>query len=80
MNTPTLVASICAVFCDSNAWGKTWEPVKGAEELSALFSGTVLTTELTNGNIAVARYNEDGTGELKAWNDTFKREWESRSR
>jgi len=53
----------------------TWQPVKGTDKLTALFSDTLLTSELGGGNTAVATYNVDGTGELKAWNDTFEREW-----
>jgi len=52
-----------------------WQPVKGADKLTDLFSNTVLTSELGGGSMAVARYDADGTGELKAWNDTFEREW-----
>ncbi|MCK5326773.1 MAG: hypothetical protein KAJ57_12215, partial [Woeseiaceae bacterium] len=54
---------------------ETWEPVKGADKLTALFSDTVQTAELGGGSMAVANYNADGTGELKAWNDIFERQW-----
>ena len=57
------------------AYSETWKPVTGADKLTALFSDTVQTAELGGGNIAVAKYNADGTGELKAWGDTFQREW-----
>jgi hypothetical protein len=57
------------------AQAQTWEPVTGADELTALFSDTVQTAELGGGSQAVANYNADGTGELKAWGDTFAREW-----
>ena len=57
------------------AHAQTWEPVTGADKLKALFSDTVQTAELGGGSQAVANYNADGTGELKAWGDTFAREW-----
>jgi len=53
---------------------QTWEPVTG-EELRAVFSDKVQTAELGGGSQAVARYNADGTGEVKAWGDTFSRKW-----
>jgi hypothetical protein len=65
---------ILAVFSLS-ALAQTWEPVKGVDEITALFSDTVMTAMLGGGNNAVATYNADGTGELKAWDDSFEREW-----
>jgi hypothetical protein len=54
---------------------ETWEPVTGADKLKALFSDTVQAADLGGGSQAVANYNANGTGELKAWGDTFAREW-----
>jgi hypothetical protein len=58
------------------AHAQTWQPVTGADKLEALFSDTVQTATLKDGVTAVATYNSDGTGELKAWGDTFPRSWE----
>jgi hypothetical protein len=55
---------------------QTWEPVSGADELKALFSDTVMRATLKNSVEATAIYNSDGTGELKAWGDTFPRAWQ----
>jgi hypothetical protein len=55
---------------------QTWEPVAGADNLSALFSDTVMTTTLKDGVVAKATYNSDGTGELMAWGDSFARSWQ----
>ena len=41
-----------------------------------MFSDTVMTTTLKDGVTAVATYNSDGTGELKAWGATFPRRWQ----
>jgi len=64
------------VLAMSNVAAQTWEPVTGADNLSALFSNTVMTATLKDGVVATATYNSDGTGELKAWGDTFARSWE----
>ena len=58
------------------AHAQTWQPVTGPDKLEALFSDTVQTATLKDGVTAVATYNSDGTGELKAWGDTFPRSWE----
>jgi hypothetical protein len=54
---------------------QSWEPVTGADDLARLFSDTVQTATLKEGVTATATYNSDGTGELKAWGDTFPRNW-----
>jgi hypothetical protein len=60
----------------SIALAQTWEPVTGVDKLSALFKDTVMTATLKDGVTATATYNSDGTGELKAWGDTFPRSWQ----
>ena len=55
-----------------------WTPIKSADELRALFTDTTLRRELTDGVYAEAEYRADGTGELRAWGDTFERTWEIR--
>jgi len=75
MKIRMLFAVAASVLCMSNSLAETWEPVTGVDELAALFSDTVQTAELGSGNVATAKYNADGTGELKAWGDTFAREW-----
>jgi hypothetical protein len=52
-----------------------WQPVTGANELTRIFSDTVMKATLAGDNQAVATYNADGTGSLSAWGDTFPREW-----
>ena len=63
----------------SFALAQTWEPVTGVDNLSALFSDTVMTGTLKDSVTATATYNSDGTGELKAWGDTFPRSWQVKS-
>ncbi len=71
----SLLATLILIVLPLGAQAQTWESVNGADKLTALFSDTVQTAELGGGSMAVANYNADGTGELKAWNDTFDREW-----
>jgi len=69
------VSSLLLLFA-TNTWSQTWEPVTGADKLSALFSDTVMTATLKDNVTAIATYNSDGSGELKAWGDTFRRAWQ----
>jgi hypothetical protein len=67
--------TLCLLLFASNATAQSWKPVTGAENLTKLFSDTVQTATLKEGVTATATYNADGTGELKAWGDTFPRHW-----
>jgi len=64
------------VLAISIAGAEAWEPVTGADKLSALFSNTVMTAKLKKDVTAIATYNSNGSGELKAWGDTFPRFWQ----
>jgi hypothetical protein len=66
----------CLATVATSASAQDWQPVTGADELRALFSDTVMTGTLKDGVTATATYNSDGTGELKAWGDTFPRSWQ----
>lgn len=70
------ITIVALVFLALTRPGHTqdWEPVRGAD-LEALFSDTTQKTELAGGSEAVAQFNADGTGELRAWGDTFARRW-----
>jgi hypothetical protein len=57
-----IISSLLLLFATS-AWPQTWEPVTGADELSALFSDTVMTATLKDNVTAIATYNSDGSGE-----------------
>jgi hypothetical protein len=60
----------------SNAWAQDWQALTGAESIEALFSDTTMRATLRDKVEAVATYNSDGSGELKAWGDTFPRRWQ----
>jgi hypothetical protein len=71
-----LAAALTLILLGAGVAGaQTWEPVTDPEEIEKLFSDTVLTTELKDGVMATATYRSDGTGELRAWGDTFPRLW-----
>jgi hypothetical protein len=53
-----------------------WEPVEDPALLRELFSDSLVQATLKDGVKAEANYNADGTGELRAWGDTFARTWE----
>ena len=67
------------LFC-SNVHAQNWEAVDDSQTLKSLFSDAVIVTTLKDGVKAEARYNRDGTGELRAWGDTFPRTWEVRGK
>ena len=69
---------IFSSFLCATAAAQDWQPVTGVDEIKALFSDTVMHATLKEGVEASATYNRDGTGELRAWGDTFARRWEVR--
>jgi hypothetical protein len=75
MNRSILVLFL--LYC-GNASATEWEAVSDPSTLRALFSDTVMEATLTDGVEAEATYNSDGTGELRAWGESFPRTWEVR--
>ncbi|MBL4798782.1 MAG: hypothetical protein JKY50_15295 [Oleispira sp.] len=59
-----------------SATAENWQAVNDASELKKLFTSTVFEATLKGGEKATADYNADGTGQLNAWGDSFKRSWE----
>lgn len=59
-----------------SASAENWQPIQNAAELKQLFTDTVFKAELKDGEKAIADYNADGTGELRAWGGIFERSWE----
>jgi len=58
--------------------GNDWQAITDPEALRALFSDTKMEATLKTGVKAIATYNRDGTGVVKAWGDSFQRTWEIR--
>jgi len=63
-------------FCCQTAQADTWQPLRGGANLRALVSGATAEIELRPGVMAVGTYNADGTGEIRAWNEIFRRTWQ----
>jgi len=66
---------ICSLFSNS-VLAESWQSISDANVLKGLFSDTLFEATLKDGVKATATYKQDGTGELKAWGDTFARSWE----
>lgn len=60
----------------TSSWAQNWEAIDDPDELAELFSDTKMEATLKEGILATAVYNRDGTGVVKAWGETFKRDWE----
>jgi hypothetical protein len=67
---------LTALLFAAGALAQEWRPVTGVEDIRALFSETTQTATLPGGGQAVANYNADGTGNLRAWGEVFERRWE----
>jgi len=75
MKTKIVNSLLLTLFVTGEASAEPWVAISDTAEVKKLFSDTVLTSELKKGVTTTARFNSDGTGELKAWDDTFPREW-----
>ncbi|MEJ2178718.1 MAG: hypothetical protein P8Y12_12520 [Gammaproteobacteria bacterium] len=64
------------VFLPLVATAQDWQLVDDPQRLTELMSGSVIEATLKDGVKATAEYNSDGTGVLKAWGETFRRNWE----
>ena len=56
----------------------SWTPVRGAEKLRSLMSGTEMEWEEPDGGKSRGIYRADGTGILYSWGGEFPRTWEVR--
>ena len=65
-----LACGVCpAVHADN------WQALAGAARLEQFVSGATAEIQLEAGVTAVGRYHADGTAEIEAWNETFRRTW-----
>jgi len=69
------MATVALLFVAMGAAAQDWQPVIGEDVIQALFSETTHTAALSGENQAVANYNADGTGQLRAWGDVIERRW-----
>jgi hypothetical protein len=63
----------CAIV--QPTYADKWQPLTGAGNLQELIAGATAEIQLQPGVIAVGKYHADGTAEIEAWNETFKRTW-----
>ena len=79
MNRLSIATILFACMTSSLAYAENWQPLTGAETLQKLVSGATAEIELTPGVTAVGTYHADGTAEIEAWNETFRRTWSVKS-
>jgi len=65
--------SLCSVCLLAKA--ESWEPLSGASTLNDFVSGGTAEIQLTDGVTAIGTYHADGTAEIRAWNEVFRRTW-----
>ena len=76
MNRLDIAIFLIACVASPLANADNWQPLTGADALQSLVSGATAEIQLTPGVTAVGKYNADGTAEIEAWNETFRRTWE----
>ncbi len=64
-----------ACVASTPAYADNWQPLTGADTLQKFVSGATAEIELTPGVTAVGKYHADGTAEIEAWKETFRRTW-----
>ena len=79
MSLRTVLLAIFMVVLSFPLFAQTWEPVSGAETLTEIFSDMTFKTTLKGKVTATAHYNADGSGELRAWDGVFPRQWKIES-
>ncbi|MGB5281589.1 MAG: hypothetical protein WBM38_08235 [Arenicellales bacterium] len=75
MNRLGIAAFLFACVASPLTYADNWQPLTGADTLQKLVSGATAEIVLKPGVTAVGTYNADGTAEIEAWNETFRRTW-----
>jgi len=57
------------------AYADNWQALTGEDTLRNFVSGATAEIEVKPGVTAVGKYYADGTAEIEAWNETFRRTW-----
>jgi hypothetical protein len=71
----TAAAACIALAMPTSAQEEKWEPVTGAETLTAFMSGLEAERKLPGGGVSRGEYSADGTGVLHSWGELFPRTW-----
>jgi len=69
---------LAGLLFSMTAHAQSWTVIDDAVELADLFSDTVMQITIQDGVTGTAKYSRDGTGVVKAWGETFQRNWEIR--
>lgn len=71
----SIATILLACVASTLAHADDWRPVTGADTLQKFVSGATAEIELTPGVTAIGTYRADGTAEIEAWSETFRRTW-----
>jgi len=66
---------LVACMASPQAYAENWQALEGADNLRDFVSGATAEIELKPGVTAVGKYHADGSAEIEAWNETFRRTW-----
>jgi len=69
-----LVVLACGPLCQPSL-ADNWQSLTGASALRDFVSGATAELRLTKEVTAIGTYNADGTAEIRAWNEIFRRTW-----
>ena len=63
------------VMLTGPVYGQDWQQVTDEAQLRQIMSDTSMEATLKPGVVSTANYEADGSGEVKAWGETFQRSW-----
>ncbi|MGB5706218.1 MAG: hypothetical protein WBM41_05260 [Arenicellales bacterium] len=66
---------LVGLFFSMAAQSQTWTVIDDPDKLAEIFSNTTMEATLKDGVKATAKYDKNGTGQIKAWGETFRRNW-----
>jgi len=75
MKRSVFAAFLITFALSPQAYAENWQPLTGADTLQQFVSGATAEIELRHGVTAIGKYHADGTAEIEAWNETFRRTW-----
>lgn len=75
MNRLSIATILFVCMASPSAYADNWQPLTGADTLQKFVSGATAEIELKPGVTVVGTYHADGTAEIEAWNETFRRTW-----
>jgi len=70
-----MLSALTCMTLSPGVLAENWQAINDPEALKSLVSDTVMEATLSEGVKATATYKKDGSGQLKAWGETFVRKW-----